>query len=70
MRQHQAILRQVVGMLQTKAVIAAGPFRYAYVAESPDLKHFVHPLTLSKLVLFVVSALTVWFFASLCVDDI
>eukprot|EP00026_Physarum_polycephalum_P005984 Phypoly_transcript_06023.p1 GENE.Phypoly_transcript_06023~~Phypoly_transcript_06023.p1 ORF type:complete len:551 (+),score=62.68 Phypoly_transcript_06023:96-1748(+) len=51
---HQAIVRQGVSMMERKAIIQAGPFRYSIVPETPDLHFFTHPLALSRLALFLV----------------
>lgn len=51
---HQAIVRQGVSMMERKAIVQAGPFRYSIVPETPDLHFFTHPLALSRLALFLV----------------
>ena len=37
----------------------AGPVRYVLLNDSPDLKHFMHPLALNKLAHFLVDTLIV-----------
>jgi cell division control protein 45 len=51
---HQAIVRQGVSMMERKAIVQVGPFRYCIVPETPDLHFFTHPLALSRLALFLV----------------
>ncbi|KAN0034856.1 hypothetical protein ACTFIV_001389 [Dictyostelium citrinum] len=50
------ITRQVSSMIEKRSVILSGPFRYAFITESSDLKYFIHPLALTKLGLFMMDA--------------
>ncbi|KAK5576630.1 hypothetical protein RB653_007774 [Dictyostelium firmibasis] len=50
------ITRQVTSMIEKRSVILSGPFRYAFITESSDLKYFIHPLALTKLGLFMMDA--------------
>jgi cell division control protein 45 len=52
-----AIVRQAESILQNKALVSAGPFRYAIVEDPVDDAAFVQPLTLSRLALFIVDAM-------------
>eukprot|EP00126_Sphaerothecum_destruens_P013526 Sdes_comp23156_c0_seq1m21459 len=56
-RQQEAVVKQVQNLLSKKAIVASGPFRYAYLEDSPDHHYFVQPLNLSKLALFLVDTL-------------
>eukprot|EP01133_Synstelium_polycarpum_P012498 gene12498-14670_t len=46
------ITRQVTSMIEKRVVTVSGPFRYAFLTESAELKYFVHPMALTKLGLF------------------
>ncbi|EGC39154.1 hypothetical protein DICPUDRAFT_27471 [Dictyostelium purpureum] len=50
------ITRQVAAMIEKRSVILSGPFRYAFITESSELKYFIHPLALTKLGLFMMDA--------------
>lgn len=43
-------------------IVQAGPLRYVILNDTPDLRHFIHPLSLSKLAHFLVDTLIVWTF--------
>ena len=50
----QAIIRQGTQIIENKALNPSGPFLYGFVPDSPDLAHFVNPLSLIKLANFLV----------------
>ncbi|EGG16230.1 cell division cycle protein 45 [Cavenderia fasciculata] len=51
------ITRQVTVMIEKKNVILQGPYRYAILNDSVELKYFTHPMALTKLGLFMMDAL-------------
>eukprot|EP01130_Rhizamoeba_saxonica_P009079 TRINITY_DN3685_c0_g2_i1.p1 TRINITY_DN3685_c0_g2~~TRINITY_DN3685_c0_g2_i1.p1 ORF type:complete len:218 (-),score=41.68 TRINITY_DN3685_c0_g2_i1:33-686(-) len=53
----KAIVRQMVSMFERKEITSAGPFRYALISHTHDLKRFLHPITLSKLAQFIVDTI-------------
>ena len=57
--QQRDIVEQAAGMLAGRAVVMAGPFRYALLHESTLLPRFVHPIALARLAHFLMDALNV-----------
>ena len=55
-RVHQAIVREGSVMLERKAIVSQGAFRYAFLTHSGDAKYFTRPLALSRLARFLVDA--------------
>ncbi|KNC50812.1 cell division control protein 45 [Thecamonas trahens ATCC 50062] len=53
----RAIVRQGTSLIESRAIVPSGPFRYAFITDSPDLPYFVHPLALTKLANFLVDTL-------------
>jgi len=54
----KAIVRQAVTLIQKKQIVQLnGPFRYAIMNDSSDVKYFAHPITLSKLAQFLVDTI-------------
>ncbi|EFA78479.1 cell division cycle protein 45 [Heterostelium album PN500] len=52
------ITRRVASMIEKRIVVLSGPFRYALLTETSDIKYFIHPMALTKLGLFMIDALT------------
>lgn len=52
-----AIVRQVTSIIQRKDILQLGRYRVAFIKDTPDLKYFTHPLSLSKLAHFLVDTL-------------
>lgn len=52
-----AIVRQVTQIIQRKDILQLGRYRVAFIRDTPDIKYFTHPLSLSKLAHFLVDTL-------------
>ncbi|KAL6070209.1 DNA replication initiation factor cdc45 [Balamuthia mandrillaris] len=50
----KAVIRQGAAIIEKKIIVQAGPLRYLLLKQTPDLHFFTHPLSLSKLALFLV----------------
>ena len=50
----QCLVEQGVALVEKRSIRSTGPFRYALLAEGHSHKYFRHPMTLSKLALFLV----------------
>lgn len=57
--QQRAVVAQAAAMLAARAIVLAGPFRYALLHESALLPRFLHPLALARLAHFLMDALNV-----------
>ncbi len=53
-KQVEAIARAGFSLISKNEIIKGSPFRYAFLSEQGDIQHFLHPLTLIKLALFIV----------------
>jgi cell division control protein 45 len=53
---HQSIIRQGSSLLEKSVIRPLRSFRFAAMAEGPDLRIFCHPSTLSRLALWLVDA--------------
>lgn len=56
MKLQRAIVQQGTAMIEKKSVKTLRTFRLAIIKDGPDITLFTHPLTLSKLALFLVDA--------------
>ncbi|KAJ2960378.1 hypothetical protein NQZ79_g4190 [Umbelopsis isabellina] len=56
MKLQRAIVQQGTAMIEKKSVKTLRTFRLAIIKDGPDISLFTHPLTLSKLALFLVDA--------------
>lgn len=56
MKLQSAIVQQGTAMIEKKSVKTLRTFRLAIIKDGPDIALFTHPLTLSKLALFLVDA--------------
>ena len=56
MKVQRAVVRQSTAVLEKKAVRVIKNFRAVVMRDGPDLQLFQHPLTLSKLALFLTDA--------------
>lgn len=65
--QQRAVVAQAAAMLAARAVVLAGPFRYALLHESALLPRFLHPLALARLAHFLMDALNVCGSSSFCI---
>lgn len=52
----RAIVRQGTSLIDKQNIKTLKTFRWAIIRDGPDLSIFTHPLTLSKLALFLVDA--------------
>lgn len=56
MKLQRVIVQQGTAMIEKKSVKTLRTFRLAIIKDGPDISLFTHPLTLSKLALFLVDA--------------
>ena len=61
MKVQRAVVRQSTAVLEKKAVRVIKNFRTVVMRDGPDLPLFQHPLTLSKLALFLTDAYRVMY---------
>jgi hypothetical protein len=66
MELQRAVVRQATAIIEKMMVKTLRKFRLVILKDGPDLPLFTHPLSLSKLALFLVDALRVVFLATKC----